>query len=99
MTAKHIEEEQVAKPGDGVRCALHEQAIADIKLALSRIEVDQGKQLARIENQTCATNGRVRSLERWKIALTATLVGLMVGMVGDGDILRNMAEAILKLNP
>ena len=87
------------EPGDGVRCALHEQAIADIKLALSRIEVDQGKQLANIEGQTRATNGRLRALERWKIALTSTLVGLMVGMVGDGDVLRKVAEAILKTSP
>lgn len=88
-----------AEPGDGVRCALHEQAIADIKMSLARIEVDQGRQLAAIESQTKATNGRVRALERWKIALSATLGGLIIGMLGDGDLLRRIAEAILKASP
>ncbi len=96
MTAKHVDVEQVAGPGDGVRCALHEQAIQEIKSAMNRIEVNHGATLAKIESQTMATNGRVRALERWKIALSAVMAGLLVGTLGDGDLLRHIAEAILK---
>jgi uncharacterized protein YPO0396 len=82
------------KPGTGIQCALHEERIRTFTDALNRIEVNHGAQLAAIQSQTQATNGRVRSLERWKIALSAAMAGLIAGTLGDGEILRKIVAAI-----
>lgn len=80
----------MSEPGAGVQCALHKQAIQDIKDSMIRIEVNHGAQLATINAQTLATNGRVRALERWKIGISAALLGLIAGTLGDGELLRKI---------
>jgi hypothetical protein len=82
------------KPGTGIQCALHEERIRAFTDALTRIEVNHGAQLASIQTQTMATNGRVRSLERWKIAISAALAGLIAGTLGDGEMLRKIVVVL-----
>lgn len=85
----------MTEPGNGVQCALHEQAIREIKDSMTRIEVNHGTVLSEIKVQTTATNGRLRSLERWKIGIVAGLVGLLAGTMGDGELLRRVVTVII----
>lgn len=71
-------------PGSGVMCALHEQALKNIT-----------DSLARIEAQTTATNGRLRSLERWRIGLATALGGIAVGAVGGSELLQKIIAAVV----
>lgn len=52
--------------------AVISEQIARTRADLARMERDVGRRLDRIETQTTATNGRVRELERWRIAMEAT---------------------------
>jgi hypothetical protein len=84
----------MTEPGGGVQCALHEQAIREIKDSMTRIEVNHGAVLSEIRVQTTATNGRLRSLERWKIGIAAGLAGLLAGTIGNGEVLRKVVQII-----
>ncbi len=68
-------QQPAAAAGAGVMCALHDQAVKDIRAQLDRIEA-----------QTTATNGRVRNLEKWRLGLATGMGGLLLGTAGGSDL-------------
>jgi uncharacterized protein YggU (UPF0235/DUF167 family) len=68
--------------GQAPMCAMHENDLKWIRGTLVRIEA-----------QTTATNGRLRSLERWRIALAASIGGLLVGQAANAGVVKALLAA------
>jgi hypothetical protein len=83
------------KAGDGVMCALHEQALKDTKELIMGMRTETREALKRIEAQTTLTNGRIRALERWRLAIVCTIVGMLAGVSGGPALMQRVLAAIV----